>query len=186
MCVGMRPRESATGHKLLQTEAVLRSQYAGFGLLLLLSWCVMTVTHEAGHVVGGWLCGGTLREAHLWPWQLPYSVFDPDPRPLVTLWCGPLLGVLVPLAVAGLVRRGWAWFVAYFCVLANGSYLATAWVTGDRFLDTPKLLDHGTHPATVAAYCVVTIGGGYVGFRRQCVRVLTSAAGRIRGGELRR
>ena len=65
----------------------------------------MTFTHEAGHVVGGWTCGGTLREAHLLPWELPYSTFEPDPLPLVTLWSGPVLGALVPLAGAAAARR---------------------------------------------------------------------------------
>jgi hypothetical protein len=152
-------------------------RYARFGLLLAAAWCVMTVTHESGHVVGGWLCGGTLQEAKLWPWQLPYSAFDPDPRPLVTLWAGPVLGVLVPVVVAFMVRRPWMWFVADFCVLANGSYLAVAWVTGDRLLDTPKLLGHGAHPAAIAMFCVLTIGVGYVRFRRQCVRVLSPPDG---------
>jgi hypothetical protein len=133
----------------------------------------MTFTHEAGHIVGGWASGGKLQDAHLMPWELPHSHFDPDPHPLVTLWCGPILGVVVPLALAVAIRRGWAWFVAHFCVISNGAYLAIAWLTGDRFLDTAKLLERGAHPITIAAYCLLTIGFGYVGFRRQCVRVLT-------------
>lgn len=148
----------------------------GFVLLLAASWCVMTFTHEAGHVVAGWAAGGTLVEADLAPWGLPHSSFDPDPHPLVTLWGGPILGVLVPLAVALVARRTWAWFVAYFCLLANGSYLAVAWLTGERYLDTARLLEHGAHPALVAAYCAATIGVGYVGFRRACVRVLSPTA----------
>lgn len=138
--------------------------------LLLASWCVMTFTHETGHMVGGWCCGGTLRSAELAPWRLPYSLFDPDPLPLVTLWCGPLLGVLVPLCLARIVRRDWMWFVAHFCILANGAYLALAWLEGDRWLDTPQLLKHGAHPASIAIYCVLTIGFGYLGFRRACLR----------------
>lgn len=142
-------------------------------LLLVVSWGVMTFTHEAGHVVCGWASGGRLRQADLTPWHLPYSNFDPDPHPLITLWGGPLLGVIVPLAVAVLARREAIWFVAHFCLLANGSYLALAWVTGEHYLDTPKLLAHGAHPAAIAAYCAATIGAGYVGFRRQCIRVLS-------------
>ena len=144
-----------------------------FGLLLAASWCAMTFVHESGHVVCGWASGGTLQDADLAPWHLPHSNFDPDPHPLVTLWGGPILGAAVPLVVALAVRRGWAWFIAYFCVLANGSYLAVAWVTGESYLDTARLLQNGAHPATVAGYCVVTIGAGYFGFRRQCIRVLT-------------
>jgi len=62
------------------------------------------------------------------------------------------------------------WFIANFCVIANGAYIATAWLSGDRYLDTPKLLQHGAYPMTIALYCVVTIGFGYVGFRRSCVQ----------------
>ena len=144
--------------------------------LLLASWCVMTLTHEMGHIVGGWCSGGTLKNADLWPWHLPYSIFDPDPMPLVTLWCGPLLGVFVPLLTALVVRRDSMWFIANFCVIANGAYLATAWLSGERHLDTPKLLEHGAHPISIAVYCVLTIGFGYVGFRRSCIRVFAQPA----------
>lgn len=133
----------------------------------------MTVVHESGHIVCGWAGGGTLREADIAPWGLPHSRFEPDPRPL-TLWGGPVLGVLVPVAVAALVRRGWTWFIAFFCLIANGSYLATAWVSGEPYLDTPRLLQQGANAATIAAYCTATIAVGYVGFRRQCVRVLAA------------
>ena len=50
--------------------------------------------------------------------------------------------------------------------------IATAWLSGDRYLDTPKLLEHGAYPISIAIYCLLTIGFGYVGFRRQCVRML--------------
>ncbi|MGL4552665.1 MAG: hypothetical protein ACRC33_15940 [Gemmataceae bacterium] len=152
-----------------------------FLLLLAASWCVMVTTHEAGHIVCGWAAGGTLRHADPAPWRLPHSHFDPDPLPLVTLWGGPVLGAAVPLAAALVVRRDGGWFVASFCLLANGSYLAAAWASGERYLDTARLLQHGAHPATIAAYCAVTIGAGYVMFRRQCVRVLTP--GKSAGGD---
>ena len=90
--------------------------------------------------------------------------------PLVTLWCGPILGVVVPLVIAMIVRRDWMWFIANFCILANGAYIATAWLSGDRYLDTPKLLEHGAYPITIALYCVLTIGFGYAGFRHSCVQ----------------
>jgi hypothetical protein len=144
-------------------------------VLLLVSWCVMTFTHEFGHVVGGWLGGGTLQEVDLVPWRLPYSIFEPDPRPLLTLWSGPLLGVFVPWIAALLVRRNGIWFIAYFCMLANGVYLAGAWISGDRFLDTPRLLEHGAHPATIVLYCAITIGVGYHGLRRCCLQILRGA-----------
>ena len=145
-----------------------------FATLLVASWCVMTFVHECGHIICGWSCGGTLTNFDLLPWHLPFSIFDPDPRPLITLWGGPLLGAVIPLVFAMLIRKDWMSFIAYFCVLANGSYLATAWVSGDRYLDTPKLLEKGAYPATVFIYCALTIAVGYVGFRRHCIRVLSA------------
>lgn len=143
-----------------------------FGGLLVASWCVMTFVHELGHILCGYACGGTLTDADLLPWRLPYSFFEPDPHPLVTLWGGPILGVMIPVAIAFLIRANWMWFIATFCMLANGAYLLTAWVSGDRHLDTPKLLEHGANPISIAIYCLLTIGLGYVGFRRQCVLFL--------------
>ena len=127
----------------------------------------MIYTHELGHIFGGFISGGTLKNADLLPWHLPYSIFEPDLHPLITLWCGPLIGVLVPLAIASCVQKHWMWFVTHFCLLANGAYLAAAWVSGDRFLDTPKLLKHGAYPVTILIYCILTISFGYVGFRRE-------------------
>lgn len=140
--------------------------------LLVAAWCVMTVTHECGHLVGGWLGGGTLQQAELRPWRLPHSMFAPDPRPLLTLWCGPILGVLAPCGVALLVRRNWMWLIANFCLLANGLYLALAWLSGDRLLDTARLLDAGAWPASIAAYCVLTIGLGYWRLRANLFSIL--------------
>lgn len=147
---------------------------AGIVLVALVaaSWCVMVVTHELGHLIAGWAGGGTLQRADLAPWTLPYSVFDPDPRPLLTLWGGPVAGVLIPLLIAAMVRRQWIWFIAWFCVLANGAYLALAWVSNEPTLDAARLLRHGAHPATIAAYCFVTIIPGYLGLRRMCFRIM--------------
>lgn len=154
----------------------MKNRFLYFAILLAASWCVMTFTHESGHLVGGWCSGGVLQNADLIPWHLPYSIFNPDPLPLVTLWCGPILGILTPLGLTLLIRTQWMWFIANFCVLSNGVYLAMAWLAGDRFLDTPQLLEHGAPPLTIAIYCIVTIGVGYVGFRRSCIEVLTEAS----------
>lgn len=139
----------------------------------------MVFTHELGHVLCGWLCGGNLINADLRPWRLPYSIFDPDPFPLVTLWGGPIIGIGIPILSAIAVRTSWARFIAFFCVLANGLYLAIAWVNGGSYLDTSKLLEHGAHPTAIVIYCLVTIGSGYVGFRRESIRVFSprSASG---------
>ena len=149
------------------------SRWFRFSGLLLVGWCTMTTTHECGHIIGGWLGGATLVDEDLLPWHLPHSLYQPDPIPLLTLWSGPIVGVIVPIICALVFRRNWIWFVANFCLLANGSYIATAWISADRFLDTPRLLEAGAWPLSILFYCAVTIGFGYFGFRRNCIELLT-------------
>ena len=136
------------------------------------AWCVMTTVHELGHLIGGWATGATLVDADLWPWHLPYSIFDPDPQPLVTLWSGPILGAAAPVLGALFLRREWAWFIAYFCILANGMYITAGLYSGDSQLDTTKLLRNGAHPIAIWVYCGLTLLLGYTGLRRHCVRIL--------------
>ncbi|WP_430451888.1 hypothetical protein [Rhodopirellula europaea] len=134
----------------------------------------MTLTHELGHVVGGWCGGASLVDLELSPWRLPYSIHSPDPNPLLTLWSGPVLGVVVPIVFAVAIRIRVVWIVADFCLLANGSYLALAWLAGDPHLDTPRLFQSGATTFSVAAYCVVAICLGYVRFRDDCIFFLVS------------
>ncbi|MEZ6087515.1 MAG: hypothetical protein R3C05_05705 [Pirellulaceae bacterium] len=143
-----------------------------FVALLMLAWWVMTLSHEVGHLIGGWLGGAKLVRVELRPWHLPYSLFQPDPHPLLTLWAGPLFGVAFPVTMALIVKARWLWFVASFCSVANGSYLATAWISGDAHLDTSRLLQAGAWPAGIAVYCCLTIGWGYLRFRRACIELL--------------
>ncbi|MCA9064676.1 MAG: hypothetical protein KDA96_16505 [Planctomycetaceae bacterium] len=149
---------------------MMNRRIAALCALTAVSWITMTLTHECGHLIGGWFSGATLQQADLLPWHLPYSVFDPNPHPLLTLWSGPLLGILVPVGFAGLVRHERVWFIASFCVLANGLYLAVAWVSGDRWLDTTQLLEHGAAPVSIAMYCLFTISTGYYRLRRSFIR----------------
>jgi hypothetical protein len=145
------------------------SRWFKLGALVLLAWCVMTFTHELGHLLGGWASGGQLQHAELRPWKLPHSHFEPNPRPLITLWAGPL-------TLAAILKRPWAWFVANFCLLANGCYLATSWVSGEPFLDAPRLIKEGASPLSLVLYCLVTIGFGYWRFRANCVQVLSDSS----------
>ena len=149
-------------------------------ILVSVSFCVMAFTHELGHLMGGQLGGATLQSGNLWPWRLPYTIFSPDPRPLITLWSGPLVGVLLPLIVALGIGHRWLWFIADFCLLANGVYIAAGWISRDSYLDTIRLLDNGASPVTLIAFCATTIGFGYGRFRAR-VREILSPAGTLRG-----
>jgi hypothetical protein len=140
--------------------------------LLGFSWSVMIVTHESGHILGGWLSGATLQAYDLRPWRLPYSLHNPDPHPLITLWSGPLFGVLAPIATALLFRRSEIWVIAYFCCIANGVYLAASWITSAPFLDTPMLLKNGASAFSIILYCLLTIPIGYAGLRHHAIVLL--------------
>jgi hypothetical protein len=153
-----------------------RRRVLRFTLLLVFAWSVMVTTHELGHIVSGCCLGGTLDDFDIRPWRLPYSLFSADPHPLLTLWGGPVLGVLMPLAMALLIRTPAIWFVANFCLLANGIYLALAWVAGDSHLDTPRILQHGGSAVHVAIFCLITVGIGYVRFRRDVMAVLAKVS----------
>lgn len=143
-----------------------------FGLLLVCSWIAMTTSHELGHVIAGWLSGAELVYVDIAPWKLPSSLHRPDPFPKITLWGGPVLGVLLPLLIAIVVRRPAVWFVADFCLMANGIYLTLAWLTGDGLLDTSRLLDAGERPILIAIFCIITTVVGYFRFRRDCIERL--------------
>jgi len=160
----------------------LKQRIINLVLLLAASWIVMTFTHESGHIIGGLACGATLTDYDLVPWRMPYSLHSPDPHPLITLWSGPLFGVAAPMGLAALIRKRWVWFIADFCLLANGCYLALAWVAGDRLLDTPRLLEAGANPASIVLYCVLSIGVGYTWFRSDCIYFLMPAGGGSAGG----
>lgn len=147
-------------------------------LLMIASWYVMTWTHELGHLLAGWSCGSKLQSVTLLPWQLPSSYFEPDRCPLRTVWGGPILGVLIPLLLGVLIRREAMWFIASFCVLANGVYLALGWFVGDSHLDTARLLEQGASPLTILVYCLLTIVPGYISFRYFVLRTLTTSTGK--------
>jgi len=148
-----------------------------FAVVLITAWCVMLLAHEAGHLLGGYLSGATLREFELRPWKLPYSLHNPNPHPLITLWAGPVLGVVGPLLVLAIWSTAVTRLIAGFCLLANGVYLAVGGLTGDRFLDTAQLLEAGASPLAIGLYCLITCGGGYLVFRRELIFLWTNSPG---------
>ncbi len=88
--------EAMDGCRSIKTPSrsvTISSRIIQFLGLLVASWCVHDIySRDWAHYL--WLCMcATLTEADLRPWRLPYSLFDPDPIPLVTLWGGPVLGV---------------------------------------------------------------------------------------------
>jgi hypothetical protein len=140
---------------------------------LLGSWLGMQLFHECGHVLGAWLTGGRVARVVLHPLSISRTDMADNPRPLVVVWFGPLLGVMAPLlmwGVAAAVRATWAFvlrFFAGFCLLANGLYTAVG--SFRRFGDCGTMLLEGSEPWHLWLFGAVTAPAGLWLWHRQGV-----------------
>src|SRR5438045_9111146 len=97
--------------------------------ILWISWLAMMLVHESGHVLGAVFTGGRVRRVVWHPAVISRTDVRPNPHPLIEVWAGPVVGSVVPLAVAVLasvIRLRVAhvlWVVAGFCLIATGAYI---------------------------------------------------------------
>ena len=116
--------------------------------LLALSWFWMQAVHELGHVLGAWVTGGIVDQVVLHPLTISRTDVGRNPQPLVVAWSGPFVGVLLPLAIWGLLaaargKLSWlARFFAGFCCLVNGLYLGVGSL--DRVGDAGDIMHYGS------------------------------------------
>jgi hypothetical protein len=122
---------------------------------LVLSWLGMMAVHELGHVVGAWATGGVVERVVLHPLTISRTDLSHNPRPLVVVWAGPVLGVLLPLAGLGVAAAlRWAVylprFFAGFCLIANGAYIGVG--SFERIGDAGEMLRQGSAPWQLWAF----------------------------------
>ena len=104
--------------------------------------------HELGHVVGILATGGTIAKVVLYPLTISRTDASINPSPLLVVWAGPILGVLLPLImamVASMGRLSWAYLVLFFagfCLIANGCYIGVG--SFGRIGDAGDMLRHGS------------------------------------------
>lgn len=127
-------------------------------------WLMMQVMHELGHVVFTVLPGGEVEKVVLHPFAFSRTDVSVNPRPLLQVWGGPLVGVVLPLAIWGaacLFRPGSLAlfrFFAGFCCITNGAYIGFGPnVTG---LDTQVMLSLGCARWQLVLFGLVMIGMG--------------------------
>jgi hypothetical protein len=89
----------------------------------------MQAVHELGHVVGAWVTGGKVTKVVLYPLTISRTDLAENPHPLVVVWCGPILGVVLPMILWGLAASfvmpgAFVRFFAGFYLIANGAYIA--------------------------------------------------------------
>jgi hypothetical protein len=138
---------------------------------LLASWLGMQAIHELGHVLGAVLGGGRIERVVLHPLTISRTDLASDPRPLLTVWAGPIFGVLLPLALWGIAVRTrmpcsfLVRFFAGFCLIANGAYLLGG--SFDGIGDCGVMLRHGSPIWTLWLFGVVTIPAGLALWHKQ-------------------
>src|SRR5262245_9156715 len=94
------------------------------------SWLGMQQVHELGHVLGAWLTEAEVKRVVLHPLTISRTDVGHNPQPLVVVWAGPMVGVVLPVLVwllAAAMRMPGAFvlrFFAGFCLVANGAYIA--------------------------------------------------------------
>ena len=132
--------------------------------ILWLSWLLMMLVHEGGHVVGALGTGSVVRRVVWHPAALSRTDVSPNPHPLVEVWAGPVIGCVIPLAAAVAVAATrlrvayLVWVIAGFCLLANGAYIGVGAV--DPVGDAGELLRHGAPRWTLAGFGMVAAGVG--------------------------
>jgi hypothetical protein len=138
-------------------DRALRLIFAGATLAL--SWLVMMAVHESGHALAAWLSGGAVARVVLDPTELSHTELSRNPHPLFVAWSGVLWGSLLPVFAFWLMARRTpptrqlAGFLAGFCCVANGTYLAAGVFTG---AGGPG--DIGRHGAATGVVLIVGLG----------------------------
>ncbi len=127
---------------------------------LLAAWLGMQQIHELGHVLGAWLTGGRVERVVLHPLSFSRTDLAHNPHPLIVVWAGPVVGVLLPQIVwlaaerfklpGAFVLR----FFAGFCLLANGLYIGVG--SFDKVGDCGELLRNGAHVWQLWLFGLVT------------------------------
>jgi hypothetical protein len=136
--------------------------------VMLLSWLLMQAVHEFGHVIGAWTTGGKVTKVVLHPLTISRTDVQPNPQPLAVVWAGPVIGVLIPLAIWLVVwiatrpnkstAENVLRFFAGFCLIANGAYIALG--SGERIGDCGEMLRHGSPRWLLWLFGIVTILAG--------------------------
>jgi hypothetical protein len=151
------------------------------------SWLLMQAVHESGHALAGKLTGGRVTRVVLHPLTISRTDLDYNPHPLLVVWAGPIVGVLLPMAawaLAAWLRMPGAFvlrFLAGFCLIANGAYIGVGSFEGIG--DSGEMLRQGSSMWLLWLFGAATMPAGLWLWHRQGMHFgLGTAAGRVSWG----
>jgi hypothetical protein len=130
------------------------------------SWLSMMVVHELGHVLGATCTGARVDKVVLHPLAISRTDVSENRHPLIVVWAGPVLGVLLPLAglgafvLAKLPGQYFVRFFAGFCLVANGAYIGFG--SFEQIGDAGDMLRHGSPAWWLWVFGTLTVPLGFV------------------------
>jgi hypothetical protein len=133
--------------------------------VLSVCWLAMMGVHELGHVIGGFLTGGSVSGVVLHPLSISRTDLSVNPIPAVVVWAGPILGVLLPLVLLLVaVKLRWSQakliqFFVGFCLIANGAYIAGG--SWEGIGDCGVMLQVGTPLWLMWGFGLLTVPSGF-------------------------
>lgn len=135
-------------------------------IVLLFSWLYMQCTHELGHILTGIATGAEIDRVILNPFRFSMTQFASNPRPHLTTWGGPVLGVLIgagaPILLSARMKsaRASLFIVAAFVMIANGLYIGLG--AFHPIADASDLVQHGSPRWVLGVFGLVCVIGARV------------------------
>ena len=129
-----------------------------------LCWLLMQAVHELGHVALTVATGGTVRRVVLHPLAISRTDGFHSLHPLLVVWGGPAVGVVVPLVLLAVCRAAklkWDYLVQFFagtCLIANGAYIGLGSFQGVG--DAGDLVREGSPIWSLWLFGIVTVALG--------------------------
>ena len=128
------------------------------------TWLGFLVTHELGHVLAAWVSGGRVISLSIPLLGFSQTIVHPNPHEAFEVWCGPVLGAVLPTIALLIVRSSrrrsptLLGLFAGFCLIANGAYLGIGWIW--RSGDAGDLVRLGAPIASLVAFGISCVGAG--------------------------
>jgi hypothetical protein len=130
-------------------------------------WPMMMLIHESGHALAAIATGGHVQRIVWYPLVFSRTDVNPNPKPLIVVWAGPIVGAIAPAAISACisaVRLSISYLISFFagfCLIANGAYIGVG--TFERVGDAKDMLRLGS-PAWIMLLfgAVATICGLWI------------------------